>query len=163
MGRGRAGPAVPQGRQARTGGRALPRQPEPRRQHLRGPGTTTARSSSCSATASTRSEAYSKAAELEPSDPRPFTSIGTIYYGIGYQRDALSYYERALTINANYLPALDGAIRAAAALQRASTSDLDRIRLALLIANEPQLRTFYEYRLYTVENRLKSQNEISLD
>lgn len=99
-------------------------------------------------------EAYSKAAELEPSDPRPFTSIGHIYNEISWAEEALRYYELALRINPNHLEALIGAVRAAESMGRAEEIDLDRIRAALLLTADESARVYLQRRQSLVVGRL---------
>ncbi|MEM7623126.1 MAG: hypothetical protein AAF235_07960 [Planctomycetota bacterium] len=102
-------------------------------------------------------EAFGRAADLEPTDPRPLTSNGHLYFQNGWADASLDYYERALAIDPNYLPALRGAIRAAEALGRAEPVDLDRIRLALLLERDPKYRAYFIRRQDIVENRIKQR------
>jgi tetratricopeptide (TPR) repeat protein len=106
--------------------------------------------------------AYQRAAEAEPTDPRPYNYIAWIYYEMGWDVEGLKYYERSLAIDPNFLPSLRGAIQSAERLGRAEHIDLDRVRLALLIEREPKLREYLQRRQYLLEQRLKGERSIGV-
>ncbi len=103
--------------------------------------------------------AFQEAANLEPSDPRPVTHIGLAYWETGWAAQALEYFDRALTINPQYLPALRGAVRAADRVQRADERDIERIRQALLLEDDAAWRAFFERQRYVFESRSRLQEE----
>lgn len=106
--------------------------------------------------------AYSVAAELSPTDPRPVTNIGLAYQKAGWAEDAIVYFERALRIDPNHRPALRYAIVAADTLSRAEPEDLERIRRALLSETDPQWRDYLERQRFLFESRrrLLDDNDI---
>ncbi len=102
-------------------------------------------------------QAFQRAAEAEPSDPRHLTFVGHIYFENGWAEVALDFYERALAIDRNHLPGLRGAVRSAEALGRATSADLERIRRALLIEQDDRYRNFFLRRQTIVKNRIESE------
>lgn len=104
-------------------------------------------------------QAFNRAAEAEPTDPRPFENIGHIYFEIGWAEEALRYYERSLAISPTHLAALRGAIRAAEAIGRAEEVDLDRIRTGLLSETDPVWRTYFERQQPLFRTRLEKNRE----
>ncbi|MBL8757885.1 MAG: tetratricopeptide repeat protein [Phycisphaerae bacterium] len=50
--------------------------------------------------------AFRRAADLTPTDPRPFANIGLIYKKRGFEREAQDYLAQALERDDSYLPAL---------------------------------------------------------
>jgi tetratricopeptide (TPR) repeat protein len=101
--------------------------------------------------------AFRRAAELEPTDPRPVTNIGIAFYRAGWASDAIEHFDRALGLDPNYVPALRGYIAAADAISRATEQDLDRIRTALLHDADPEWRSFFERRRSVVASQLREQ------
>lgn len=82
------------------------------------------------------SEAFSTAAELDASDPRPLYNLGLLYDRRGYLREARGYYERALERDDNFLPALRGAIRADSLLNEGSMQTLKWLERALMLEQD---------------------------
>ena len=56
--------------------------------------------------------AFRRAGELEPSDPRPLANAGTAYFRAGWATDALRYFDLSLDIDQDFLPALRGSAAA---------------------------------------------------
>lgn len=100
--------------------------------------------------------AFTMAAELDPTDPRPHTNIGITNLRSGWAEYALQDFRRALEITPNYLPALRGAIRATDLLGRAEFEDLERIRRALLAERDEQWRAYFERQRFLIESRVKT-------
>lgn len=81
-------------------------------------------------------EAFSTAAELDATDPRPLYNLGLLYDRRGYMREARGYYERAIERDENFLPALRGVIRADSLLNEGSMQTLQWIERALMLEQE---------------------------
>lgn len=103
--------------------------------------------------------AFTMAADLDPTDPRPRTNIGITNMRAGWAEYAISDFRQALEITPSYLPALRGAIRAADLLAKAEYEDLERIRRALLAERDEQWRAYFERQKYVIESRLRSDRE----
>ncbi|MEM1186014.1 MAG: tetratricopeptide repeat protein [Planctomycetota bacterium] len=101
--------------------------------------------------------AFRRAAELEPTDPRPLTNIGIVYYETGWAEDAVRYFDLALDIDPNYLPALRGSAVATDLASRAEELDLERAHNALLFEYDPEWRRYFERRRSVVEARLREE------
>lgn len=95
------------------------------------------------------------AADLSPRDPRPVTNIGMAYQEMGWARDALTYFDEALTRDETYLDALRGFALAEETLGEASLRSLERIKTALFIEKDQQWREFFERRRFRVEAQLR--------
>lgn len=83
-------------------------------------------------------EAFSTAADLDATDPRPLYNLGLLYDRRGYMREARGYYERAIERDENFLPALRGVIRADSLLNEGSMQTLRWIERALMLEQEPK-------------------------
>ncbi len=101
--------------------------------------------------------AFRRAAELEPTDPRPMTNMGIAFYRAGWADDALDHFDRALVISPTYVPALRGAAAAGDAVGRATEKDLDRLKAALLYDADPAWREFFERRRSVVQQQLREK------
>jgi tetratricopeptide (TPR) repeat protein len=101
--------------------------------------------------------AFRRAAELEPTDPRPTTNMGIAFYRAGWAEDALDHFDRALSISPTYVPALRGAAAAGDAVGRATETDLERLKAALLYDADPAWRSFFERRRSVVQQQLREK------
>ncbi|MEM7756166.1 MAG: tetratricopeptide repeat protein [Planctomycetota bacterium] len=99
--------------------------------------------------------AFRRAAELEPTDPRPLTNVGIAFYRAGWADDAVRHFDLALEVSPNYLPALRGSAAATAAASRADEKDLDRVTSALLYESDPRWRSYFERRRSVVEATIR--------
>lgn len=100
--------------------------------------------------------AFSRAAELDPTDPRAYYNMGVTNLRAQWAEDAIEDFKKALAISPSYLPALRGAIQAADLLGRAEYEDLDRVKRALLAEHDERWKAFFERQRYLIESRLKS-------
>lgn len=92
--------------------------------------------------------AFQRAAELLPSDPRPFENLGTLYLSRDYPEKAYEFFAKSLTRDPNHLPALRGAVQAAKLTSHAEDEDLERLNRAILIETDPDwLRIMQQERL----------------
>lgn len=104
-------------------------------------------------------EAFQRAADLAPQDPRPVYNRGLLFFRRAYPREALPYFLKALDRDPHYLPALRAAIESEVRLRDVSQATLDRIRSALLLETDPAWQRFFELQRIRVaadlENRRK--------
>jgi len=102
--------------------------------------------------------AFRRAAELEPTDPRPLTNIGVAFFMAGWAGDAVMNFDLALDIDPNHLPALRGSAVATDVTARAKEEDLEHVNTALLLEADPAWRTFFERRRAVLEARLRDKS-----
>ncbi|MBL8765195.1 MAG: tetratricopeptide repeat protein [Phycisphaerae bacterium] len=90
------------------------------------------------------SEAFKRAMDLLPRDPRPPTSLGVIWDRAGYPDEASRYYELALQRDPEHLPAL----RASAVLdqERGKGNDVtaQNIKRALLLETDTKWKEWFQ-------------------
>lgn len=92
--------------------------------------------------------AFQRAAELLPSDPRPFENLGTLYLSRDYPEKAYEFFAKSLARDPNHLPALRGAVQSAKLTNHTEDEDLDRLNRAILIETDPDwLRIMQQERL----------------
>ncbi|MEL7472356.1 MAG: tetratricopeptide repeat protein [Planctomycetota bacterium] len=95
-------------------------------------------------------ECYQRAANHAPSDPRPSTNLGVLYQSRDYYEPALEHFREALRRDPNYLPALRGAVRTAAVLERRDQQLLEWTERGILIEQDPEwLEVFQRQRIST--------------
>lgn len=97
-------------------------------------------------------EAFNTAAELDATDPRPLYNLGLLYDRRGYLREARGYYERAIERDANFLPALRGAIRADALLSEGSTQTLQWLERALMLEQDREWQEWMRLQKARIES-----------
>lgn len=95
--------------------------------------------------------AFTAAADADPADPRPLYNSGLAYQRIGWAKDAYEQYTRALERDANFLPALRGAVRSAEMLSKADPVLAEQVRRAMLLETDPQWRSYLERQRFRVE------------
>ncbi len=99
-------------------------------------------------------EVFARAADLSPADPRPMFNLALTWDRARYYEDALDFYNQSLARDPNYLPAINGAVRAERVLNRASYETLERIRRALLMERDPKWREFLTFQRGTTERAI---------
>lgn len=102
-------------------------------------------------------EAFAEAAQRAPTDPRPSYNLGLTWERAAYISDALVHYSTALEKDPRYLPALRGAVRAEALQGTFSDVTAERIRIGLMMEQDPAWRQFFERQKSRVENELRIQ------
>lgn len=107
-------------------------------------------------------EAWTVAADLWPTDPRPMYNIGYAWLERYYPSDALTHFELALERDPNYQPALVGAIRASEWLNVADEELAERIRRAIFNETDPDWLEYLQRQKSRVDARLR-QYETSAD
>lgn len=108
-------------------------------------------------------EAFSRAADLLPADPRPYENIAHSYREAGYSSDAFLYFNKSLERDPNWLNSLRGVVACSQELNLSNPSLLANIRRGLLIESDPQWRSVFNRAKLRVESELKhgSTPEIS--
>ncbi|MEM1330783.1 MAG: tetratricopeptide repeat protein [Planctomycetota bacterium] len=104
-------------------------------------------------------EAFKRAADLAPTDPRPPTNAAIAYHRAGFDSDAMRYYEEALRRDERWLDALRGSAVSQMRLHRASLGAKRLVEQGLLVDPDPAWREVYERDLYRIERVLKTMAE----
>lgn len=102
-------------------------------------------------------EAFDRAADLQPTDPRPPYNRGLLWFERGYLRESMPYFLESIHRDPHYLPALRSAVRTAVRLRETSTQTLDHIRTALLIDTDEKWRLYFERQRLLIEATLATQ------
>lgn len=89
-------------------------------------------------------EAFQRAADLLPSDPKPYENLGFLYFNQNWYEDALKYYARSLERSPYWLPSLRGAIVSAKELLQSDEAGLERIKRGLMVENDAEWRRVFE-------------------
>lgn len=98
--------------------------------------------------------AFQIAAGIEPSDPRPLYNTGLAYQRVGWASDAYTSYDRALTRDPNYLPAMRGLARSAEMLGGSNAHLLQVIKTAQLQERDEQWRDYFRAQYDRVQTLL---------
>jgi len=98
-----------------------------------------------------------RAAEVEPTDPRPVTNIALCWQSSGHDRDALRYFEQALARDRNWQDALRGASLSGQRLGLVSRDGLRRVERALQMEADPQWREFLMREKFRIERELATR------
>ena len=102
-------------------------------------------------------EAFDRAADLEPTDPRPPYNRGLLWFDRGYLRESMPFFLESLERDPNYLPALRSAVRTAVLLRETSDLTLQQIKRAMLLETDQQWRDFFERQRLLIEATLSSK------
>lgn len=102
--------------------------------------------------------AYRRAADLSPTDPRPYENLGLLYREANWREDSIRYYEMALERDPDSLPALRGFAMSAKETARADEVTRERLRRAMMVEKDPKWREEFRMLLLRVEAEL-SQNK----
>lgn len=104
-------------------------------------------------------ECFQRAADLLPTDPKPYETMGLMYFNIGWDEDALRYYELALERDANWLPALRGAVVSAKNLNRSTRTGLDRIKTGRMMEADPGWKKIFDSEYVRVSQDLADEEK----
>ena len=99
--------------------------------------------------------AFRRAADLLPSDPRPYENLGLCYRSARHAKESLEFYGKSLERDENWLPSLRGAILSAMEMQIVDEVVLERINRALLIETDASWRLELERYKLRVQGELK--------
>jgi tetratricopeptide (TPR) repeat protein len=89
-------------------------------------------------------EVYRRAVELDPSRPEPLVNRGILHINARWPKQALTYFDQALSLDQRWLPALRGKARAAHEVGLVNETYLAQLRTALFIENDPTWRPFFD-------------------
>lgn len=99
-------------------------------------------------------EAFRRAAQIEPTDPRPYENAGLAYLELGWSEEALRYFNQALERNPAWLPALRGSMVASKNLLRVDRDALDVVRRGLLAETDASWRELFQRERMRLEQAL---------
>lgn len=105
-------------------------------------------------------QAYRRAADLMPTDPRPLENLGILYMENDFYDEALKNYSESLGRDPNYLPSLRGAIKCAKLLNRSDTAGQERIRRALMQETDPAWREIFRIERIRVDQDLADRAKV---
>lgn len=89
-------------------------------------------------------QCFQRAAELLPTDPKPFESLALLHMNMGWHEHALQLYDMSLERSPYWLPSIRGSVLAAKNLNRSTDDGLDRIKRGLLVEKDPKWRRLFE-------------------
>lgn len=89
-------------------------------------------------------QAFEKAADLLPKDPRPYENLALCWYEMGYDDNALNYYRKSLERDPFWLPSLRGNVACLQRLNKADDPAPEQIRRGLMIESDPTWRSVFE-------------------
>lgn len=102
-------------------------------------------------------DAFRRASDLLPGDPRPTENLAHIYLGNGLDDDALRYYREALDRDPSSLAALRGMTVALKRLNRTEVLYKDHLRRALMIETDPKWREMMERQRLRIDAELRDK------
>ena len=102
-------------------------------------------------------EAFVSASERASTDPRPLYNLGLTWERTQHLREASEHYQSALKRDPRYLPALRGVIYANDRLGLTTQETLERLRVALMIEDDPEWRDYFGQRKLAAESELKGE------
>ena len=97
--------------------------------------------------------AFRAAADADPSGPEPYFNLGVLWERQGYLDDAVRFYNESLQRNARYLPALRRILILDMRFDLDDARTPDRLRMAMLLDNNPEYRALYERHQQTRRTR----------
>lgn len=102
-------------------------------------------------------EAFNRAADLWPADPRPIYNIGQVWLDLGYARDALRAFEEALGRDPDDVPSLRGAVQSAQLLDIADERTSAWIKSLMLRERDKEWITYAQQQRARVDGRLEAE------
>ncbi|TVQ60864.1 MAG: hypothetical protein EA378_10595 [Phycisphaerales bacterium] len=100
-----------------------------------------------------------RAADVEPRDPRPVTNIALCWQRSGHDRDALRYFNQALARDRNWLDAIRGYALSSQRLRLVNREALNHVKRGTLIETDPTWREFFQRERIRLETALPLQDE----
>lgn len=104
-------------------------------------------------------EAFKQASALRPDDPVPEYNLGLIFANRRHFREALDHYRQSLDRDANYLPALRGAIVASVEIREPTQEALDWIHHAQFLDPDTEWLNYYQTHRLRLESLLAEQKQ----
>jgi tetratricopeptide (TPR) repeat protein len=102
-------------------------------------------------------EAFVNASERAATDPRPLYNLGLAWERTRHLREAAEHYQSALDRDPRYLPALRGLIYAQDRLGKTTEDTLERLRVALMLEDDPRWREYFEHRKLSAQTELQGE------
>ncbi|MEM9372162.1 MAG: tetratricopeptide repeat protein [Planctomycetota bacterium] len=102
-------------------------------------------------------DAFQRASQLLPADPRPEYNIGVAYQKNGWGEDAYRHFGNAMARDPSHLPSLRGFVRASEMTGRADLELIDVIKSATLRETDPVWREYFLRQRYRVEAVLEDR------
>lgn len=99
-------------------------------------------------------QAFIRAAELDPYDPRPYENVGLLYQNRLQDELASDYFLKSLDRAPNHLPSIRGAVKSASRLGRSDERTRDIIKRGLLLENDPEWLRIMQTQRIRVEQDL---------
>ncbi|MDX2130860.1 MAG: hypothetical protein SFY69_02260 [Planctomycetota bacterium] len=104
---------------------------------------------------------FQRAAELLPTDPRPYENLALLHMNAGWHEDALRLYELSLERGAYHVPSLRGAVLAARELNQSTPAGLERVKRGILVEKDPAWRVIFEREQVRVAQDLAEREKAS--
>lgn len=104
-------------------------------------------------------QALKQAADLLPTDDRPYLNLGVLYHERGFSEEALRYFGLALERNPNRLESLRGAIASAKKLNKADDAGLARVNRALMMETDAHWRQIMEFERMRIQQELADRGK----
>ncbi|MGD9789762.1 MAG: tetratricopeptide repeat protein [Phycisphaerales bacterium] len=98
--------------------------------------------------------AFRRAAELLPTDPRPYENLAQAYLRAGWHKESLQYFVESLDRDPAYLPSLRGHAVLVQTLMVSDEPSLERLQRALLLETDPAWRAVIQRQVFRVERDL---------
>ncbi len=97
---------------------------------------------------------FRRAAELLPTDPRPYENLAQAYLRAGWHKESLQYFVESLDRDPAYLPSLRGHAVLVQMLMVSDEPSLERLQRALLLETDPAWRAVIQRQVFRVERDL---------
>lgn len=98
------------------------------------------------------------AQRADPADPRPAYNRGLLNFERGYIRQAREFFQTAIDVEPQYLPALWGAIKCDRDLAQSSKATLQLIRRALLLETDDEYLESLRLMRVEIEDQIDAQS-----
>lgn len=102
-------------------------------------------------------EAFALASDLAASDPRPLYNRGIVRLKRGYPEQAIPFFEDALAINPNFLPALRGGIRAEILTRSTSERTLRWLERAIMLETDDHWLSYLRLQRLQIEAEVRAK------
>lgn len=104
-------------------------------------------------------QCFQRAAEISPTDPKPYENLALLHMNLGWHEDALRLYEMSLQRSEYWQPSLRGAVLAAKTLNRSTEEGLENIKKALLVEKDPTWRRILDSEQVRVSQDIAEQRK----
>ncbi len=102
-------------------------------------------------------DAFKRAAELLPTDPKPVANMGVLWQSLYYLDDAKKAYDQALALDNRYLPALKESVTIDLRRDMVTKTTAERVQQALLLETDQARRADLLRQKIAVEERLATK------